>query len=711
MRINRLIIKKSGPLKNIDITFKSVTLIIGDNERGKTCLINWIARSIFEKPGKNSFGEIWADSLDVSADMNCLVQPLSAAFDQERMKNLLFFKASDLQFTTKNYLGLSIDEYWNYKLQQILYGQDDISLQLQKTFFHAMGVSAKNTWLSNLYEQIFILKQTLESLSPKIELVRSQELGLATVNESLGKIDEQEGQIESKQELYFLADKIDLGKTYLDLFRQYESMKQEQTKFKQDQDYYKEFEQDLYHKEDKLCQLEDQMTDLKIEIGRLKDEEENIKADPSSICSSSIGMNVFNLLVGTLLVGVSIYIAFHMRTALFNIYKIFSLILFVIGSLVLLKTWIKSISIQLLSNVDKKSFVYDYVVEKARKKYIRKNQYMEKLSDEYDDLKDSCREMRKQLKTMKFQSETRKTTDYSYKNFLQHIQQIADKIYHIFGTDQPEEVEYEIKKLEYELGSQDIDFSFEQLKQIKNEKNHLLEEKINFAQHYESERNNLVKQIKPLIEKIKSNPNTEALNHFYPEIQKLNIRNDLSQYEELSDLVETLSDQISKDMYYAEKLVKIYQSMETGRDHLLVKVLESPFFNHLVHNIFGGKYQKFIAEFDQENKIKIYALTGHQEKYPLESLSASACAQFWFMLRLVLARTILGERPGIILLDDPFVAFDVLRKKTFVELLNAFVHQGWQVVCTLTDDPMLVREFEEYFSTHLEFVDLNKDCD
>ncbi|MGL4387885.1 MAG: hypothetical protein ACRCTJ_00635, partial [Brevinema sp.] len=150
MRINRLIVRKSGPLSHIDITFKAVNVVLGDNERGKTCLINWIARSLFEKPSKNSFGELWSDHLDERIHVNALAEPISSAFDPDRMKNLLFIKESDLHFKSKTLEHKQIDEFWDEEIQAILYGQDTISDQLQRSFLASMGVVGKNPWLKKL---------------------------------------------------------------------------------------------------------------------------------------------------------------------------------------------------------------------------------------------------------------------------------------------------------------------------------------------------------------------------------------------------------------------------------------------------------------------------------------------------------------------------------------------------------------------------------
>ncbi|MGL4561876.1 MAG: ATP-binding protein [Brevinema sp.] len=709
MRINRLIVRKSGPLSNLDLSFKSVTLIVGDNERGKTCLINWITRGLFEKPGKNKFGEIWTDHIDESVPVNCIAEPLSPAFAPERMKNLLFIQKSDLQFKIKDTEHHAIDQFWDDEIQAILYGQDNISDQLQRTFLESMGVKNKNSWLKILQDNLYLLRDTLEDLLPTLDLVRNHENGLLAANKSLGQIDQQEGQIESKQEMYFLAEQVHLGKEYIEMFDEYQQRQQEYKNIDENEKKYHTYEQELLHKEERLFELEDNMGDLKIEISGLKETEQNMKENPLSAYNAETGQNILMFILGSLFVGVSLAIAFYMRTSLFNIYKLMALVLFVLGVVILFVSWIKAMAVQMLSQKEKKSFVYSYVMGRTQKKIHKKNHMLDHMKEEYENLQKECRNLRKSLKMLRFHHETTAQDKISFDRFVIKIKETADKVYHQFGTDDPELVKEKVRALEQKIGMTTIDFDYKELQALKNEKSLLKEEMSNVSQNYQKIKNSLTKQITPLINNLKSNQNIETVYHFYPEIEQLIFKNDLIEYEELINQVDYLCDQINKDIYYAEKLVSIYDQLEYSRDHLLHKALSSPFFRYLVQHVFAGKYERFVVEFDQNQKTMISAITGQGEQYPLESLSSATIAQFWFMLRLVIAKTILGERTGVILLDDPFVSFDSLRKKSFVELLNAFVHQGWQVICTHTDDPILLKEFTDLFGSDMQVVDLNKD--
>ena len=74
-----------------------------------------------------------------------------------------------------------------------------------------------------------------------------------------------------------------------------------------------------------------------------------------------------------------------------------------------------------------------------------------------------------------------------------------------------------------------------------------------------------------------------------------------------------------------------------------------------------------------------------------------------------MAKTILNKQPGIILLDDPFGNFDSIRKQNFIDVINALVYEGWQVILTITNDEMIYSNFVSLFKSTLTIIDLNKD--
>lgn len=710
VRIKRLIIKKSGPLHNLDITFSPVTLIIGDNERGKTRLLNWIGKGLFEKPN-NSSSDGWSDQIGGTENVQMSIKPFYQIYDGERMKNLLFIQETDLLLKYKNPEEISKKEYWNNEIQTLLYGQDSISDQLQNSFLKAMGVgnSPKNSWLIKLHDSLHHLKSTLDELIPDIEMIRSKELGLFELNNSLGKIEEEEQEINSKEELYFLADKIAIGKKYIDLISQKDRLLDKESRMNDFQEYYHDLTQELQMKEDSLFDIEDRISESKIATNHFKDEEQSIRENPMNAYHSTLGKSVLNFFIGFILLTVGVFFAFQSMTAPhFNLNKILALCFFLIGVGFIIKTLLKEFSAKYLAKQEKGSFIHERMIAKAQKKFLNKYQELENLEREYTQVQQECKELRRKIKTQKYQHDTLKFNHHQDDLLYAELQKLEDEVDQLYKTTDSKEIFYIIENLEKVFNNTNPDFDFDSLKKIRVEKKELLEKRGSSSHDYERVKSRVLNTIKPLLEELKAIGDRTILEYFYPEVMQLEIKHDFSYFYNLFEDVDALIDQVSKDRYLAEKLTQIYQNVESNSESLISKTLNTSFFNHLIQNIFDGKYKSFRAVFN-DDKAYIYAETGDGEIFPLESLSAATCTQFWLILRLTIAKTILGKEEGIILLDDPFSTFDTLRKRNFVELLNAFAHEGWQIICTLTDDKSIYDNFQETFGDIINIIDLNRD--
>jgi len=710
VRIKRLIIQKSGILRNVDISFKPVTLIIGDNERGKTQILNWIAKGLFEKPN-NDNTNTWSDTIGTNKNIQMDLNPFYTIYDGERMRNLLFVQETDLLLKYKNYDENAKKEYWNNEIQFLLYGQDIISDHLQNSFLKAMGVgnSVKNGWLRKLHDGLNHLRSALDNALPNIEMIHSKEMGLYEINNSLGKIEEEELIFNSKEELYFLTDKINTGKKYIDLYYQKEEFTKENLEIQNFQQNYNSMTQELQNKEESLFNIEDKIAECKIKISHLQEKENSIRNNPMHDYHNSLGENILSFLIGISMTILGVFFAYYTMTSpQFNLNKILALVFFIIGIGFILKTLLKEFSAQYIEKQEKGSFIHERLIVKAQKNFLKKYQELEEIEKEYQYVQQECVEIRKKLKTKKYQNDTYKQNQYQYIQVQNEFDILEDKVYQLFGTTNIQEIMDRLEYLNNSLKDIDLGFSFDSLKKIREDKNELLEMRGNSSKDYEKTKYSVINKIKPLLEELKSVNDKVIIEHFYPEIMQLEIKHDLSYFFELWDQVDELINQVGKDRYLADKLLEVYQNVESNSETLLSKTIKTPFFEYLVQNIFNGKYKTFKTIFE-DNKTYIYAESGQGEIFPLENLSATTCSQFWLILRLTLAKVILGKEKGIILLDDPFSTFDTLRKRHFIELLNAFALEGWQIICTITDDKTLYQLLEETFENSLEIVDLNRD--
>ena len=69
IRIKELNVKNLGPIKKLNLVLKSINLIYGDNERGKSYLVEFLIRSLFKTAGwklrkKTGSGKVLVEGLD-----------------------------------------------------------------------------------------------------------------------------------------------------------------------------------------------------------------------------------------------------------------------------------------------------------------------------------------------------------------------------------------------------------------------------------------------------------------------------------------------------------------------------------------------------------------------------------------------------------------------------------------------------------------------
>lgn len=714
VRINQVIIKNSGPLKNINTKLSQVTLIIGDNERGKTNFLNWIAKGLFEKPEQNK-DEAWTTTIGGDANVQMAVDPFYLYYDGERMKNLLFVKETDLLFKYKTQEELLKHEYWNNEINKILYGQDEISEHLQKSLLKAMGVgqTAKTSWLVQLHDGLFNLQNILEDLLPEFEKINSKEYGLYQLNDSIGAISEVEQGLESEQKLFFLMEKIQKGQQYFDFLKKEKKIQEEEKEIQYLIQRQEDIKDMLKNKDDLIFDVEDEIDALSLERIKLQKKEESVINEPYSAHKGSLGDSILGVCVGVLMLITSVFLAYQsMGVTDFNIMKGFALLCFIIGVFFLLKAFLYGIYVQQLSESTKgnPNLSHKRMIDKVKKELLKLNNQLTDKQNLLNKSKEEVAELRKELKTILLKTETLKKQQRNNYNHDLELEKIEDVVFSLYETEDPVLIREKMNYWRALIDQENPVFDYEGFQKVKYQKNELIDQRSEISSEYERSKSHITYKIKALIEELKNIDHKETIEYFYPELSKLQIKNkDLSCYHELLETVDSLVDQVSKDRYKSEKIMNIYHGMESNSETLLTKTLSSPFFEYLVQNFFGGKYRSFVAEQISQQGIKIFAENGHGERFPLETLGNSVYAQFWFVLRLSLAKTILHNQPGIILLDDPFGSFDSMRKQNFIDVLNALVHEGWQVILTTTNDEMIYKNFVSLFRSELTIVDLNKD--
>lgn len=92
-------------------------------------------------------------------------------------------------------------------------------------------------------------------------------------------------------------------------------------------------------------------------------------------------------------------------------------------------------------------------------------------------------------------------------------------------------------------------------------------------------------------------------------------------------------------------------------------------------------------------------------RLPIAHLSSGARMQLYFTLRVNLAQRLLHGNPAFLLLDDPFLACDSTRTNEMVAILHEIAKRGWQLIYfTISED--MITQFKEQFNGDLHILRL-----
>lgn len=710
MRISRIIIKDSGPLRNVDLRFSPVTLIVGDNEKGKTSLINWIARGVFDNPDDEQGPSEWAQNIGGSHNVQIQAHPFPSYFDAQKMKHILFVREHDLLYKTQ-LLNISDEtEYWDHEINRIFYGNDQISKILAQNLSHALGVQTESTmlWLDDLHEKLILLRSRIELIHNDLHLFYQQSQEIQDIKYRIAELDILEQEMNQEEERFFVMEKLSLGKHYLSYLENLsilDEKKKERNLLKINNE---KIVQDLSLKENMLDKMENKISVLYTQVDGEQEKVSILQELPSDHFYPSVGLSIFQLVVGSSMIAVGLFLAFQsMKTVDLGVVKLLAMLFFGIGAILILVLWFKSLSMDQYDSEEEDDFFQEHLLQKTKKKFLRKYDQLEALKKRHRVLRDEVLSLKKNLEDNIVLKE-KIEHDLESLDVNTDSSSLEEAVLKTFQTIDKKIIIRAIKKIETTLNKAKENISFEQIHDLRLEKIECKNRKSKAVQEYDRMYHAIWSTVQPALDAVKSSLDNRAIAQFYPEIQALTTGDEFLLLEDLFDKLNNIIQKIIQDKKKSEKIIKSMKIMQSSHQTLLVNTLHSPFFEYLVQNIFAGKYKKFRIEYEKGNRARIFADKGHKEFFPLESLSYATCSQFWLALRLTIAKNLLGNDLGIILLDNPFDSFDSLRKQVFVELLNAFVHQGWQVICTIGDDEDMKKMFDSMFGMSLSIFDLNK---
>jgi len=159
-------------------------------------------------------------------------------------------------------------------------------------------------------------------------------------------------------------------------------------------------------------------------------------------------------------------------------------------------------------------------------------------------------------------------------------------------------------------------------------------------------------------------------------------------WEELLDGLRTRREKVAEDyrLLTAEIIGKILvhkvvaEQRNQENDRIRQGLESSSIAEALKH--FSGRYRNF--HLTEEEELEVEDASGNQ--FPVSMLSTGTREQVFLSLRIGFASRALGKRTGFLLLDDAFQHSDWSRRKGLVQQCLSLVEQGWQVFYFAMDD-------------------------
>lgn len=141
-----------------------------------------------------------------------------------------------------------------------------------------------------------------------------------------------------------------------------------------------------------------------------------------------------------------------------------------------------------------------------------------------------------------------------------------------------------------------------------------------------------------------------------------------------------------RDRMAGALILRVLDSLEEGYLDRVRELLEGPkeddgwSLSHAYGAVMGEEHR---VDFDPET----LRLTIHADglQLPESALSSGARTHLYLSCRLVALRRLFRERPGFVLLDDPFLTYFPSRKQRAIELLEPLLDDGWQILCFTVD--------------------------
>lgn len=161
--------------------------------------------------------------------------------------------------------------------------------------------------------------------------------------------------------------------------------------------------------------------------------------------------------------------------------------------------------------------------------------------------------------------------------------------------------------------------------------------------------------------------------------------------------------ELTADLVAQIGLVEVLTRLRDEEDQKIIKAINTDSVSSLLQQI-TGRYQKLDLADEQ---IFVHDSFG---RYALSDLSTGAREQVQLALRLGLASQLCGGDPLFLILDDAFQHSDWLRREALVDSCLNLAHSGWQILYLSMDDhirDLFIKKAKPSLSKEFKLIQLN----
>jgi len=168
--------------------------------------------------------------------------------------------------------------------------------------------------------------------------------------------------------------------------------------------------------------------------------------------------------------------------------------------------------------------------------------------------------------------------------------------------------------------------------------------------------------------------------------------------ETLASRLDSVVERIEEDAELSRKALQIFSRIEREEEQKLTDLFDadgpaSRTFEHVT----GGRYTE--VAYDAEAHDIVVKRDDGRTLTP-DTLSQGTKDQLYFATRVSLAQQLLGNDPGFLLLDDPFLAADPDRLRKGFETLQTLSDDGWQILYLTAKQEVSETMVDEYDLAH-----------